>query len=321
MNRSTVTVRRLDGGDEPLKGSAVTLFEDVSALSTRHGRPVPAPVMEGCLAALGPGARMARASLVQAECWGWLLAPHPPDLVAISPTGSGKTLAFLLPLIADLAAGPPPPPPPVTDVLPDAGALAELRIAPDGGGEGEGEGRGASGVESFEEGGEGGEQDSGLRPPWQHGCARGCEQVSPVGLVLAPTRELCLQTAEVARRVASHTAPAAPRDLSQRARGAALASFRRGEAEVLVATDVAARGLDVPSVAHVVNLSGGLSIDAYLHRGGQCGQGGMGVSHTFVTEGNAPLAPVLVQLLERRLSLLWVSSSNLLETVFQVQLL
>mmetsp|Transcript_26891 Transcript_26891/g.80292 ORF Transcript_26891/g.80292 Transcript_26891/m.80292 type:complete len:139 (+) Transcript_26891:106-522(+) len=112
MNRSTVTVRRLDGGDEPLKGSAVTLFEDVSALSTRHGRPVPAPVMEGCLAALGPGARMARASLVQAECWGWLLAPHPPDLVAISPTGSGKTLAFLLPLIADLAAGPPPPPPP-----------------------------------------------------------------------------------------------------------------------------------------------------------------------------------------------------------------
>ena len=46
MNRSTVTVRRLDGGDEPLKGSAVTLFEDVSALSTRHGRPVPAPVME-----------------------------------------------------------------------------------------------------------------------------------------------------------------------------------------------------------------------------------------------------------------------------------
>jgi len=39
------------------------------------------------------------------------------------------------------------------------------------------------------------------------------------------------------------------------------------------------------------------------------------VAYTFVTEGDAPLAPALVQLLERRRSLLWAPSPNLLGTV------
>jgi superfamily II DNA/RNA helicase len=89
-------------------------------------------------------------------------------------------------------------------------------------------------------------------------------------------------------------------DMSQTARAASLGAFRAGQQRVLVATDVAARGLDVPNVSHVINLSAGLSVDAYVHRVGRCGRAGRsGVSHTFVLESDAALAGPLAQLLER----------------------
>ena len=89
-------------------------------------------------------------------------------------------------------------------------------------------------------------------------------------------------------------------DMSQSARAASLAAFRAAVARVLVATDVAARGLDVPSVTHVINLSLGCSLDAYVHRVGRCGRAGRsGVAHTLVLEGDEALAPGLAELLER----------------------
>ena len=88
--------------------------------------------------------------------------------------------------------------------------------------------------------------------------------------------------------------------MSQRARDAALRSFRAGVARVLVATDVAARGLDVPSVSHVLNFSVGGSIDQYVHRVGRCGRAGRaGVAHTLVVPGDEPLAAPLVALLQQ----------------------
>jgi len=60
-------------------------------------------------------------------------------------------------------------------------------------------------------------------------------------------------------------------DLSQGAREHAIQRFRAAEARVLVATDVAARGLDVPNVSAVINFSLGGSIDHYVHRVGRCG--------------------------------------------------
>ena len=88
-------------------------------------------------------------------------------------------------------------------------------------------------------------------------------------------------------------------DLSQGAREHAIQAFRAAEARVLVATDVAARGLDVPNVSAVINFSLGGSIDHYVHRVGRCGRAGRtGVAHTFIVDGDESLAAPLVKLLE-----------------------
>jgi ATP-dependent RNA helicase DBP3 len=88
-------------------------------------------------------------------------------------------------------------------------------------------------------------------------------------------------------------------DRSQAQRLAALESFRSGDVPILVATDVAARGLDVKDVTHVMNFSLGLSVEQYIHRVGRCGRAGAkGTAHTFVVDYDAPHTPALVKLLE-----------------------
>ena len=89
-------------------------------------------------------------------------------------------------------------------------------------------------------------------------------------------------------------------DMSQKARSDALRAFRLGSARVLVATDVAARGLDVRHVAAVINTSVGQNIENYVHRCGRCGRAGAtGIATTFVVDGDEPLVAPLVALLER----------------------
>ncbi|MHB8585763.1 MAG: DEAD/DEAH box helicase [Thermoplasmatota archaeon] len=63
-------------------------------------------------------------------------------------------------------------------------------------------------------------------------------------------------------------------DLPQSAREKALAAFRTGEAKILVATDVAARGLDIPAVTHVINFEMPEDSDAYVHRAGRTARAG-----------------------------------------------
>src|SRR5207244_4961007 len=60
----------------------------------------------------------------------------------------------------------------------------------------------------------------------------------------------------------------------QEDRHAALEAFRRGEYPVLVATDVAARGLDVEGISHIVNFDLPSSSDDYIHRGGRTARAG-----------------------------------------------
>lgn len=68
---------------------------------------------------------------------------------------------------------------------------------------------------------------------------------------------------------------------SQRSR--VLKSFKSSELNVLVATDVAARGLDIPNVTHVINFDQPSSYDDYVHRIGRTGRGGKtGIALTFV---------------------------------------
>jgi superfamily II DNA/RNA helicase len=72
-------------------------------------------------------------------------------------------------------------------------------------------------------------------------------------------------------------------DLGQSQRERALRAFRNGKVDVLVATDVAARGLDVDDVTHVVNYECPEDDKAYLHRTGRTGRAGRtGTAVTFV---------------------------------------
>lgn len=72
-------------------------------------------------------------------------------------------------------------------------------------------------------------------------------------------------------------------DLAQQAREKALQSFREGRIDVLTATDVAARGIDIEAVTHVVNYECPEDDKAYVHRVGRTGRAGAsGVAVTFV---------------------------------------
>lgn len=71
-------------------------------------------------------------------------------------------------------------------------------------------------------------------------------------------------------------------DKDQRERDYALACFKRGEVPILVATDVAARGLDVKELKHVINYDFPNNTEDFVHRIGRTGRGGeVGFSYTF----------------------------------------
>jgi superfamily II DNA/RNA helicase len=72
-------------------------------------------------------------------------------------------------------------------------------------------------------------------------------------------------------------------DMSQEAREKSMANFRSGKKDILVATEVAARGIDVDDVTHVINYSVPEDEKAYLHRVGRTGRAGrLGIAVTFV---------------------------------------
>jgi superfamily II DNA/RNA helicase len=76
-------------------------------------------------------------------------------------------------------------------------------------------------------------------------------------------------------------------DMDQRARMAALEGFRTGETTVLVASDVAARGLDIPAVSHVFNYDVPHHAEDYVHRIGRTGRAGRaGAAFTLVAPGD-----------------------------------
>ncbi|MEH3061219.1 MAG: DEAD/DEAH box helicase [Methylobacterium frigidaeris] len=76
-------------------------------------------------------------------------------------------------------------------------------------------------------------------------------------------------------------------DMDQRARMAALDAFRSGETPLLVASDVAARGLDIPAVSHVFNFDVPHHAEDYVHRIGRTGRAGRsGCAFTLVARGD-----------------------------------
>lgn len=87
-------------------------------------------------------------------------------------------------------------------------------------------------------------------------------------------------------------------DRTQREREHAIETFKSGRTPVMVATAVAARGLDIPNVTHVVNYDLPSDIDDYVHRIGRTGRAGnTGASTAFFNRGNKNICRDLVDLL------------------------
>jgi Superfamily II DNA and RNA helicases len=89
-------------------------------------------------------------------------------------------------------------------------------------------------------------------------------------------------------------------DKSQDSRTKALEQFKNGECPLLVATDVAARGLDIPNVELVINYTFPLTIEDYVHRIGRTGRAGKtGISYTFFQPGDKSHAGELQQVMKQ----------------------
>ena len=87
-------------------------------------------------------------------------------------------------------------------------------------------------------------------------------------------------------------------DLDQRARMAALDSFKTGGANILVASDVAARGLDIQAVSHVFNYDVPFHADDYVHRIGRTGRAGkLGAAFSIVTKHDEKMVSAIERLI------------------------
>jgi superfamily II DNA/RNA helicase len=87
-------------------------------------------------------------------------------------------------------------------------------------------------------------------------------------------------------------------DLDQSARTAALDSFRKGEVALLIASDVAARGLDIPDVSHVFNFDVPHHADDYVHRIGRTGRAGRsGTAITVVAPSDSKAVAAIEHLI------------------------
>ncbi len=107
-------------------------------------------------------------------------------------------------------------------------------------------------------------------------------------------------TALLAQRLSRDGFPAAPlhADLPQAQRNATLQAFRRGTPPILVATDLAARGLDIPGITHVINYDPPDDPQTYIHRIGRTARAGApGTAITLI----APHDRQTLRNLDRRL--------------------
>ena len=98
-------------------------------------------------------------------------------------------------------------------------------------------------------------------------------------------------------------------NLSQNKRQEAMCRFRSGKARVMVATDIAARGIDVSQVTHVINYDIPDTADAYTHRTGRTGRmERLGEAYSLITSEDVGMVRTIERLLGKRLE--WRSLDN-----------
>ncbi|WP_382344714.1 DEAD/DEAH box helicase [Limoniibacter endophyticus] len=89
-------------------------------------------------------------------------------------------------------------------------------------------------------------------------------------------------------------------DMDQRARMTMLSNFREGKLKLLVASDVAARGLDIPDVSHVFNYDIPIHAEDYVHRIGRTGRAGRsGKAFTIITKNDKKYLDAVLSLIGR----------------------
>ncbi|KAJ3082554.1 RNA-dependent ATPase [Rhizoclosmatium hyalinum] len=89
-------------------------------------------------------------------------------------------------------------------------------------------------------------------------------------------------------------------DMTQDKRSAAIQSFKDGTCPLLIATDVAARGIDIPNVEYVINYTYPLTTEDYCHRIGRTGRAGnKGIAHTFFTVLDKAHSGALINVLKQ----------------------
>ncbi len=108
------------------------------------------------------------------------------------------------------------------------------------------------------------------------------------------------EVAQLHRSLVRHgfNAAALHGDLDQSARTAALESFRNGTVTLLIASDVAARGLDIPAVSHIFNFDVPHHADDYVHRIGRTGRAGLsGTAITIVSPADGKSVAAIEKLI------------------------
>jgi ATP-dependent RNA helicase RhlE len=91
-------------------------------------------------------------------------------------------------------------------------------------------------------------------------------------------------------------------NLSQSRRQAALDGFRKGSVKILVATDIAARGIDIEDISHVINYDMPENTDAYIHRIGRTGRvDKSGDALTFVTSADTAMVNSIERILNKKI--------------------
>lgn len=89
---------------------------------------------------------------------------------------------------------------------------------------------------------------------------------------------------------------------SQGARQRALEAFRKKDVRVLVATDVAARGIDIDGISHVINFDLPTEAESYVHRIGRTGRAGAeGIALTFCPRGEKPALAAIENFIKRKI--------------------
>jgi len=109
-----------------------------------------------------------------------------------------------------------------------------------------------------------------------------------------------VEVSELFRSLVKHdfNAGALHGDMDQRARMTMLANFRDGKLQLLVASDVAARGLDIPDVSHVFNYDVPIHSEDYVHRIGRTGRAGRtGKAFTIATRADTKYVEAIEKLI------------------------